>query len=86
MDLAVALAGDGPIEPAHLPPGVATPTTPAHRTGQGIRLAVESAERAMLLSVLVRLGWHHRRSAAELGISRFALRPLLRKHGLERPR
>ena len=79
----VALNESGKVSVADLPATMRQGRTePTRGTHNG--LALEDAERLVLLGTLERQGWHMTQTAASLGLSRNTLYRKLRKHGISR--
>ncbi len=96
IERAVVLQRGGRIEVEHLPAGVLrggaadvrTDTDTERSAGgpntrQEMQEKVGEVERGMVLDALERCGGNQSRTAAAMGISRWALMRLLRKHGIE---
>ena len=79
----VALNESGTVSVADLPATMRQGRTESTR-GTHNGLALEDAERLVLLGTLERQGWHMTQTAASLGLSRNTLYRKLRKHGISR--
>lgn len=79
----VALNESGKVSVADLPATMRQGRTESTR-GTHNGLALEDAERLVLLGTLERQGWHMTQTAASLGLSRNTLYRKLRKHGISR--
>lgn len=79
------LAGDGPIDPATLPPEIVTGSQPTLRSNRlaaaGSRLA--DHERVLILNALTEAGWNQSAASRALGITRDNLRYRIKKYDIK---
>ncbi len=93
IERAVVLQPHGSIRPEHLPerivaravePKQSSPESPANRRTD-IRSRTANLERDAVVAALDKCNGNQTRAAQELGISRWALIRMMRKHGLKKP-
>lgn len=85
LDVALTVAGDGPLAPEHLPANVRPGSLFDELTPSSLRVRVDLTEKQAIVAALARNNGNQSRAARDLRISRRALIYMMERHGLKPP-